>query len=238
MPVLARPFYTNFSVPVGSNLTSKLTDLTVQINADLGTNYPTSYSSVPETLQQEFNALVANLNANLTLAFSGYATSDGTIEYEVLVQSVNRGDNTVTALSVPPLVEGDIVIHKAISSKVVYAPLSFGDPAMLKHVRAGTVMFANADLAFAQVGYSTDLSPDFDNIDFLLEGDGSWGVFFYSSTTWGGEGTQRPFRTLIPRRKQRCRFMRTRFTHSTAFYKYQIYGISFDYEITNSRAYR
>jgi hypothetical protein len=238
MPVLARPFYTNFTVPVGSNLTSKLTDLTLQINADLGTNYPTSYSSVPETLQQEFNALVANLNANLTLAFSGYATSDGTIEYEVLVQSVDRGDNTVTALSVPPLVEGDIVIHKAISSKVVYAPLSFGDPAMLKHVRAGTVMFASADLAFAQVGYSTDLSPDFDNIDFLLEGDGSWGVFFYSSTTWGGEGTQRPFRTLIPRRKQRCRFMRTRFTHSTAFYKYQIYGISFDYEITNSRAYR
>lgn len=238
MPALARPFYTNFAVPIGSNLSSKMTDLTLQINTDLGTSYSTVYSSDPVVLQQEFNALVANLNTNPTLAFTGYDESNGIIEYEVLVQSVDRGDNTVTGLSVPPLVEGDIVVHKAIPSRVVYAPLSFGDPAMLKHVRAGTIMFANADLAFAQIGYSTDLSPDFDTIDFLLEGDGSWGVFFYSSTTWGGEGTQRPFRTLIPRRKQRCRFMRTQFAHSTAFYKYQIYGVSFDYEVTNSRAYK
>lgn len=238
MPAPARSFYSNFNIPIGSNLTSKLTDLVLQLNIDLGTSYSTSFSSNPATLQSQFNTLISDINLNPTLAYSSYDTSNGVIEYEILVQSVDKAQNTVTGLSVPPLVEGGIVIHKAISSRVVYAPLSFGDPAMLKHIRAGTMMFANADLAFAQIGYSSDLSPDFDTIDFLLEGDGSWGVFFYSSTTWGGEGTQRPFRTLIPRRKQRCRFLRTQFKHATAFYKYQIYGVSFDYEITNSRAYK
>jgi hypothetical protein len=108
----------------------------------------------------------------------------------------------------------------------------------MKHIRVGTAMFANADLAFGNLSYSTDLSPNYEGVDFTLEGDGSWGTFFYSSTTWGGEGTQRPFRTLIPKQKQRCRFIRPRFLHSTAFYKYLLYGVSFDLELTNTRGYK
>jgi len=82
------------------------------------------------------------------------------------------------------------------------------------------------------------LSSNFEDIDFLLEGDGSWGVFFYSSTTWGGEGTARPFRTIIPRQKQRCRFIRCRYKHKSAYYKYSILGLSYTYEISGERAYK
>lgn len=137
-----------------------------------------------------------------------------------------------------PLIVGEIEVNKAINSDVIYSPISFGDPAIMKHIRVGTMMFASADLAFASLGFSSDLSPNYEIIPFQLEGDGSWGVFFYNSTTWGGEGTQRPFRTLIPRQKQRCRFIRPRFIHRTAFYKFMIFGVSFDYEITNTRAYK
>jgi hypothetical protein len=238
MPFAARSFYENFTVDIGDDLASRMNVLTTQLNTDLGTAYSTSYSSVFPTLQSQFNALVTNLNTNPTLVFVNYDQSNGTIDYELLVESVDFGDNEITVLAVTPLIQGDIVIHKAIKSEVIYSPLSFGDPAVMKHVRVGTMLFANADLAFATLGFSSDLSPNYENINFLLEGDGSWGTFFYSSTAWGGEGTQRPFRTLIPRQKQRCRFIRPRFYHETAFYKYAIYGVSFDYEVTNSRGYK
>ncbi|MFN9913786.1 MAG: hypothetical protein ACK53L_14430, partial [Pirellulaceae bacterium] len=88
--------------------------LTTQLNTDLGTAYSTSYSSVFPTLQSQFNALVTNLNTNPTLVFVNYDQSNGTIDYELLVESVDFGDNEITVLAVTPLIQGDIVIHKAI----------------------------------------------------------------------------------------------------------------------------
>jgi hypothetical protein len=238
VPQAAKPFYQNFILGPGVNLQNEVQTLITQLNTDLGTSFDTIFNSDPLVFQLEYNSVILDLNLAPELIFSNYKQALTAIDYEFLVESVNIPQLEVTGLAIAPFVVGEIEVNKAINSDVIYSAISFGDPAVMKHIRSGTIMFANADLAFASLGYSTDLSPNYENISFQLEGDGSWGVFFYNSTTWGGEGTQRPFRTLIPRQKQRCRFIRPRFIHKTAFYKFMIFGVSFDYEVTNTRAYK
>ncbi len=236
LPVVDRSFYADFEVANGADLKERFNALVLQLNSDLGSSFPSSTATTFEGLQTDFNAFVDALNADLTLGFSTYLKSEGTINSEMLVQS--RLDATrITVLSSQNFIQGDIILYKGIRSEVIWAPIAFGEPSIWKQVREGTIMFDNAGIAFAELGYNTDLSPNFEDIDFLMEGDGSWGVFFYSSTSWGGEGTGRPFRTLIPAQKQRCRYIRPHFIHDTAFYRYGILGVSFTLKTYSSRAY-
>jgi hypothetical protein len=235
---LPDPSVYNFTLNVGDNLPTFLITLETQLLADGFIAGPTiTFPADFESLQVAYNQLIAKMNAG-SLSFTTYQTSTGSKSFELIVEERFPATQEIKVLAVTPLLEGDIELFKSIRSEVIYAPIAFGEPALMKHVRAGTMMFANANLAFGNLTYSTDLSPAYEGMDFTLEGDGSWGIFFYSSTSWGGEGTQRPFRTLIPRQKQRCRFIRPRFVHNTAFYKYLLYGVSFDFEPTNSRGYK
>lgn len=235
--VAQKPYYEAFDIPIGADLPSYTSDLFTQLNTDIGSTFNTIFSADSLTFQGEFNDVIDDMNASPLLNQANYKPAVGNSPFELLVEE-KVGPNEIKVLAIPPLVQGNVIHYKAIESEVVWAPLYFGDPSLYKHIRQGTVLFDNAGIAFATIGYNSDLSPNFEDIDFLLEGDGSWGGFFFSATTWGGEGSARPFRTLIPRQKQRCRFIRARFQHSTAFYRYAILGISYTYEIYSERAYK
>lgn len=231
-------FYSNFTITPGSNLQNKVAILIAQLNSDIGAAFNTVFSTDFATFQTEYNAVIAAMNLNNTLIFSNYVLSTGTINYELMVTGVNNRFNAIEALAVTSIIAGPCILYKAISSKVTYAPQYFGNPTSLKHVRESTIMFETATLAFGKLGFNTDLSPGFEDIDFAMEGSGSWSTFYYDNTTWGGEGSAVPFRTLVPRQKQRCRFIRSRFSHATAFYNFAILGISFVFEETSTRAYK
>jgi hypothetical protein len=71
-----------------------------------------------------------------------------------------------------------------------------------------------------------------------MAGDGLWGADHYDTNPWGGSGQAAPFRTWIPKQKQRCRFIRARFQNNKSFTKFAIFGISYVFEITGERAYK
>jgi hypothetical protein len=231
-------FYSNFTVEPGSNLQNKVSTLITQLNSDIGSAFNTTYSADFATFQTQYNAVIAAMNLNNTLIFSNYSLSTGTINYELMVTGINTRYNTIEVLATTNIISGPCTLYKAINSKVTYAPQHFGNPSSLKHVRESTIMFETATLAFGKLGFNSDLSPGFEDIDFAMEGSGSWSTFYYDNTTWGGEGSAVPFRTLVPRQKQRCRFIRSRFMHSTAFYNFAILGISYVFEETSTRAYK
>ncbi len=232
-----KDYYRNFIVAPASNIQNSLSQLITQLNADLSSSFDTTYSSVGPTFFTEFNSLIASLNASVLLLQANYQGSTGSVFLEMTV-TARINTTQIRVREVLPFLEGELTVYKAIPSQVIWAPLSFGEPSMMKHVREGVMLFDNASLSDASMGFNTDLSPNFEDIPFVLEGDGSFGVFTYSATTWGGEGSGRPFRTYIPRQKQRCRFIRPRFQHKSAFYRYGIYGVGFTYEITSEKAYR
>lgn len=228
-----------YSLHTADNIGTKLFLLTTALHAVYASVAISSGSNVFATVQTDFNNLIATLNTGGAPTHSkDYKLSVGTINQEVLITAFQYYSNIITADVMTPILTGPVTLYKGIPTQIVWAPLAFGDPSLLKHVREGTFMFEYDAISSATVGYATDLSPGFETITFGLEGDGSFGHSQWSGNTWGGIGSSRPFRTLIPRQKQRCRFIKPQFIHSSAFYKFSIIGLSFVYEITSTRGYR
>jgi hypothetical protein len=134
--------------------------------------------------------------------------------------------------------QGPITLYKGIKAEIQYAPETFGDPSLLKHVREGTIMFENVNFSRAEIGYNTDLSPGVEKIPFNKLGKGDFGNFIWSEQMWGGGFSGVPLRTYIPARKQRCRYINTYFNHYSARETFAIFGISYTVRMISERAYR
>ncbi len=239
-PVFDSDYFTTLEMVAGDSLTNKMTDLVAKLNADPGTSGGYVFSGATDfaTIQTEYNTMITAMNADPILKFNNYQSSTGTTEEELFVTDSDINTNVVTTDFIPPFMVGPIVHYKGIVSTVIWAPITMGDPSILKHVREATTLFENTAFKSATMGYNTDLSPSFESIDFVMNGSGVWNNFVWGETTWGGGGTTIPFRTYIPRQKQRCRFIRGRFEHINAFDKFAIFGVSYVYEVNSERAYR
>ena len=82
------------------------------------------------------------------------------------------------------------------------------------------------------------MSKNFELETVYGEGNGAWGQVPFGESTWGGEGSDSPIRVLVPRNKQRCRYIYGKFVHKNAREIFQIFGISFQPNITSERGYR
>lgn len=188
--------------------------------------------------QADFNYNVNKLNTSTGVFFTDYKESEGTLVLNTLITSVSIGFHKVTTANLPLFFQGPVVLYKSIKSVVVWAPISLGDPSLLKHIRSGTFLLESNVLAGATVAYASDLSGNFEDMNIGINQDGNWGEGFWGEITWGGEGTSVPIRVLIPRQKQRCRFIKARFKHGNAFNKFAILGTSYTFEIGSDRAYK
>ncbi len=191
-------------------------------------------------MQACYNLMTAALNFDSGAFFTNYPTSTGDVEFEVVILSVNKSANQVSVKYSEIFLFGEITLYKAIASQVIWNPAYFSDPSMFKQIREGTMIFENANFSKATLSYATDLSPSFESIVFEGPGlsVGDWGYFDFGSINWGGVAAPIPLRTLIPRNKQRCRFINVKFEHKVAFEKYAIYGLSLTARNYSTRAYR
>lgn len=239
--------YSSIQGQYGDNITNLYSTFLTKLATDtnlMSDSAISSYvgSTVPSndwsTLQTQYNSLMTIFNASTELVFSNYAASIGTKTYEMLITELPSFGNQVTVQYIAPFIVGLIDQFKSINTDIIWAPQTFGDPAVLKQVSTASMLFQNDNLYSIRISYATDLSPSYDEIDFIYEGSGVWGYFDWGNVVWGGLGTKAPLRTLIPPEKQRCRYIYTRFEHGNAFYKFAILGISFTPAATSERAYR
>lgn len=228
----------------GDDIRTKLEALGTKLDNDpsiVATDYNATVLTYPNTLQgnqDAFNDVVGKLNVDPGTLFTNYLTSIDTKEFEVLIVSAETNDPNVIVQFSLNFLEGDLKVFKGITSTILYAPETFGDPSILKQIREGTVMFENATFTTGNVGYKSDLSPGVESVPFFKSGKGDWGSFIWSQQNWGGGFSGIPFRTYIPRSKQRCRYIQCQFNHNSSREKYGIFGISFTLRGISSRAYR
>lgn len=238
-PTLNSPTLLNLIEPVPyDNLGTYLVSLAATLTtADGSTNYSSlvTGSNNFTTLQSEFNAVVTALNASPNVYYNNYKQSTGTVEYEAHIIAKNNLGSRIDIDNPTAFIIGECEGQKGIESSVIWTPQHFGDPTILKHVRESKIMFEAANFEGAYLGFSSDISGDFEEIGFHLEGDGSWGNQAWSNFTWGGKGLQIPFRTLVPQQKQRCRLINTRFRHVNSRNQFAIYGISFVFNAGTER---
>lgn len=201
--------------------------------------YTFSGVNIFTSLQSEFNNMVLMLNASPNVFYTNYSGSTGTNIQEALITSVVKSQNQIVLNYVPALIVGPCTIYKGISTEIEWVPQHMGDPSTYKHLREGTALFDVAAFSGATLSYKSDLSQNFESITFNGQGTGVWGLFEWGNSTWGGDGNKAPFRTLIPRDKQRCRYISCKYKHINAREIYMLYGISLTGEFSiSSRAYK
>lgn len=240
--------------PSGFQLRLVVLDLTPAVMAGTVTTTEVYYASGTfdnKQAQTELNAIVNKLNTqdptdaqlllnpNLRFVFlSNYQLSTGFEEIDYIVNFVSISQNYVTTDTMANMQIGQITHYEGIKALTVWNYFPLGEPAILKHVRSGSVIIKHNNLNTFTVGYASDLSGNFEDIGFKLDRSGIWGASLWGSSTWGGDGVAYPLRTLIPKQKQRCRYIKPRIIHGTAFRKFNILGVSFDYEMTSEKTSR
>jgi hypothetical protein len=236
-------YYVTYMASNGSDLRSLLNSLATQMDSDSGLNESNFFSSMSGTntfiaVQSDYNVIVNLLNTTSSAAFKNYPSSTGFYTFEMIVTDLIQNTSNVTVQYIAPVVMGAITLYKGISTDITWSPQTFGDPSISKHVSEGTFLFENTSFFSATVSYASDLSPSFEEVNFMESGIGDWGSFVWSQQTWGGGGTSVPLRTYIPRNKQYCRFILPNFSHVNAREEFALFGTSLTFKPIGERAYR
>lgn len=243
-------YYSLWSASRGQSLNTRLDSVITKIANDSGrtgtagatsaASYtalspaPSSFSS----LQSTFNSLTTLLNADAGVSFSNYETLSGTVVYEGIITDIDLSTKVITLDQSYPFISGVAVNVKHINCEVQWAPQFASNPSSLKHISETTIMFENQGFTTAKVEFATDLNPEFSRFEFSGDGNGSFGNSVFGATNFGGNGSYVPFRTYPPRGYQRCRFLNLKFKHEIAREKWSIFGISFTFRDTSTRAYK
>lgn len=188
-----------------------------------------------------YNFIINRLNSDPGTGFKNYSLITNTTKQETIILSINKSTNRITTDLTLDFIVGPVSIFEAINSTFTYAPVTFQDPLNLKQVSEATLMFENKAFSQATLSFASDLIPSFSSIPFTGNGNGSFGLGsgVFGANFFGGGANAAPFRTYIPRYQQRCRYIVPRFTHSVAFEKYSINGLTLTGTIgQSSRAYR
>jgi hypothetical protein len=192
-------------------------------------------------LLTSYNEIISLLNSDTIVSFSNYPAATNTNNEEILITAVNRNTNTITVSQPLPFIQGAAIVYNGIDCSIIYSPYTFGgDPISLKHISEAQILFDNLAFTNATVSFATDLLPDFQPITITGSGPGLFGITNnFGSGFFGGASNSAPFRTLIPRFAQRCRYMVIKFEHTVARDKWALNGITLSGNTElSTRAYR
>lgn len=237
-------YFSTLELIAGDNLRTKLQalDTKLQNDANIGTYTPVTFSADFQTQQTELNSLISQLNGGLVgTVFKNYRTSVGNVYWESIITATETFSNRVTLQYALPLLYGTddpVMIYKAIPSTIQWTPQHFGAADKLKQVSEGTIIIDKNNFVGAELQYKSDLSQSFDSVPVTGRGTGVWGMQPWGEFIWGGEGNDAPFRTFIPRDKQRCRYLTVQFFHSNARNLFRLIGISLVPREISYRGYR
>ncbi len=243
-----RQYVATFTASPGVNLSTLLDSLIAEIAVDPGrvafsghTSGATYLALSPTPLtfagqQSTFNSLITLLNNDPGVGYKNYKSSSGTTIYEFNILSV--GTSTITSPYTYPLIVGNVVVYNHITTELQWVPQIFQDVSLTKHVSEGTLIFEDSSFSTATLSYSTDISSGFEDQDITGDGNGIYGNNVYGNGIYGGSGNSVPFRTYLPKEKQRCRYVNVKFTHAVARESYSLYGCSLVWAPISSRGWR
>jgi hypothetical protein len=223
----------------GACLSAAMCALVVKIDADDCTvcyTSPTGGTFAQDKI--DYNLLVCELNTSAKPSFSNYPTVSNDTSYEAVTTALCATNSKVTLNECLPWLAGPITRYEGIATEIQWAPQHFGDPSVTKQIPEGSIAFDGNNFYSATVSFATDLSKNFEDQIFLGRGVGTFGSGCFSCPIWGGCGTDVPLRTLVPKDKQRCRYIFLKFKHSNAREGFRIEGIGLTPRRMSTRGYK
>ncbi len=223
------------------------TTFTIPVNVTTAGGSGLSFDTGPninsfEDIQACFNDIVNRLNADPSVTFSNYQLITETTLFEAVVLSVDQTLNKLTINLPLQWVVGPMTVYNAINCEFTYAPITMDDPLMSKQISDATFMFNNRAITQFTASFSSDLKPEFQSIEFSGQGNGIFGHYSnpgFGNGFFGGASNSAPFRTIVPRDAQRCRYINMKINHRVARELWSLYGVTLTGNIgISSRTYR
>lgn len=245
--VASNNYFSLFSAEPGENLAIKLNDIQGKLVQDLGNvaiDEDRIFINELNDMREKFDELISELNSPGTdTSFKNYKPIDGelgTIPYEAIVTGINKSNNTITINTPSAFIEGAFRLYKGVKHVIQWSPIHYGDPMAYKQVSSASCIFDQNNFYDAKMAFSSDLSPAFAEVRFFGKGIGYWGSSTWGDLNlyWGGDGSDVPYRDIIPLDKQRCRYHNVRFTHVNAREYFRILGVTSNVRAYSDRAYR
>lgn len=234
-------FFDDYAPSTGADMRFVLNDINTKlVELDTsGTITAQTFVGSFENVRDQYNLMISQLNDPACDSTNkNYPSATDLVPYEVVIESVNKQNNFVNVNYEYPFIQGDITIYKSYECEVVYAAQHFGKPDTIKQIREATMMFDQSNFYKSYISFATDISPHFEEEDFPGRGRGDFGDLGFGASSWGGKGDETPSRSLIPRDKQRCRYIRVKLRHINAREEWAVVGVSFEPRLTSSRGYR
>ncbi len=227
---------------VGNSLVNTFTVPEAVLTAGTTGSYVTLINDIDDILVC-YNYIITTLNdSGSGTTYKNYMELSDSSLFEAVILEINRSSDQVTVNLPLQWVVGDIQAYKSIACTFTYAPITFQDPLQLKQVSEATLMFNNKAFTKATASFSSDLKPEFFDIDFYGQGNGIFGHYAnpgFGYGFFGGASNSAPFRTIIPRETQRCRYINVKFSHSVAREIWSLYGVTLTANISiSTRGYR
>jgi hypothetical protein len=238
-------FYNDYICNEGDNIYTKVTLLNAKLQElDTSGNVTIHAFNNSDWIASRnlFNLMISQLNiANTVTSFKNYKESTDTVEFEYIITNVYPSTNEVMISDSTEFIQGSINLYKHIKTVIQLNPITFGEPTNFKQISKGYLIFDQNNFYRMLLEYATDLSPSFIGREFRGRGAGFWGSStwgFEDRNYWGGDGSDAPRRVIIPKNKQRCRYITVRITHTIARDTYRIVGVAHDVRSFSSRAYK
>lgn len=169
-----------------------------------------------------------------TNAYTSY-----TITVEAIITDVDYDTNDVVIASPQyDFEETTVTLYSSYECKVLWVPESIDSQGTMKQFREAILRLNKSRVYTPYLGFSSDLQPSFEEVGFQGAGIGLWGYFNWGRIPWGGNSTQRAFRTYVPLQKQRCSLLNVYFKHNAAREQWQVEGLALVYEIYSSKVNR
>lgn len=186
-----------------------------------------------------YNLTINRLNQDQICAFSNYSIIDNNSLQEAIIISVNKITKQVVLNLALPYIVGPMTVYKSIVSEYTYAPATMGDALGWKHISEATMMFESKAFTSGTLSFSTDLLPQFIDVNFDAQSNGIFGHQAFGTGFFGGSSHSAPFRTYVPRNAQRCRYLNVKFRHNVARENVLVFGLTLTGAVgISTRAYR
>lgn len=184
--------------------------------------------------------LVDELNAVPTITTLKDYKKPESVTYEAYITKIDAPNNLITVHAARPFLQDDITVYKHFTQTIEWNPQHFGDPSAVKQIREITILFDQNNFYDAVAKFGSDVDQALTEVPFQGKGIGYWGDMVWSNPNayWGGEGNDIPFRTIVPRGKQKCRYITLVFEHSNAREEFRVLGVTGVIRPISSRGYK
>jgi len=186
------------------------------------------------------NAIVSVSGKNLTLTeVNNIVVGDLIYQSDSINALVTAVNFTTSTVTVSTQLNGWTVascnVLKSIPCLIEWLPNTAGNPGYFRHWSEAAMIFKQNLFNTANMNFFSEIDQSIDSVSITGNVSVSWGQFGWGLVPWGGSVQSKPFRTYVPREKQRCDLLSIQFQCQNAWGQFQIEGISCIFNTVGSR---